>query len=111
ARVEDRLRAAPESKDDRTLVLAQDAREGADEEDRHDGDDQEQQRVHPDHVTPPLASALATFSVSPSTETIRTCAPGSSASPRATARQISPETITWPSGARRPRTVAVLPTS
>src|SRR4029453_16462284 len=82
-----------EREDAAPLVLAQDAREGADEEERHDGDDDEQERFHVDHATPPLTSAFAasasvfaTRSVSPSTATIRTCAPGSSAPPSATAR-------------------------
>src|SRR5207342_1648600 len=98
------------TEDDGALVLAKDAREGADEEHHHEQDDDEQQRLYRDHATPPLASAFATLSVRPSTPTIRTCAPGSRGSPSATARQISPDTITCPSGPRRSRTVAVLPT-
>src|SRR3989442_6290321 len=111
ARVQDRLGAAAQAKDDRSLVLAQDAREGADEEERHEDGDDEQQRVHRDHATPPLGSAFVTFSVSPSTPTIRTWPPSSTGSPSAIARQISPETNTWPSGASRSRTLAVLPMS
>src|SRR5207342_1739839 len=90
ARIENGLGAAAKPEDDRPLVLAQDAREGADEEERRDGDDDEQERFHVDHATPPL-----------------TCAFAASAS----ALQISPATSTWPSGARRSRTVAYLPTS
>src|SRR3989449_1316426 len=111
ARVQDRLGAAAQAEDDRPLVLAQDARKGADEKERHQEGDDEQQRVHRDHATPPLASDFATLSVSPSTPTIRTWPPISTGSPSPTARQISPETITWPSGASRSRTLAVLPMS
>src|SRR5262249_22077052 len=96
--------------DDRALVLAQDLRVGADEEQHRDDGDDDQDELDVDHATPPLASAFATLSVSPSTATMRTCAPGSNASPSATARQISPETNTWPSGPTRSRTVAVRPT-
>src|SRR5262249_21391814 len=118
ARIQNGLGTAAEPEDDCALVLAQDAREGADEEERRDGDRHEQERFHiPDHATPPLTSAfaasasvLATRTVSPSTATIRTCVPGSSGAPSATARQISPATSTWPSGARRSRTVASFPT-
>src|SRR5262245_28205209 len=111
ARVQHGLRAATQTEDDRALVLAQDLRVGADEEEHRDDGDDDQDELDVDHATPPLASAFATLSVSPSTATMRTCAPGSSApSPSAIARQISPETITWPSGPRRSRTVAVRPT-
>src|SRR5580765_3356201 len=110
ARVKDGLGAAAEAKDHRALVFAENFRVGADEEDHHEDNSDEQQRLDVDHATPPLASAFATLKVRPSTPTIRTCAPGSRGSPSATARQISPDTITCPSGPRRSRTVAVLPT-
>src|SRR5262249_49222078 len=119
ARIQNGLGTAAEPEDDRALVLAQDAREGADEEERRDGDRHEQERFHlTDHAPPPLtpafaasASVFATRSVSPSTAMIRTCVPGSSGAPSATARQISPATSTCPSGARRSRTVANFPTN
>src|SRR5213593_362627 len=56
--VQDRLGAAAQTEDDRPLVLAEDTREGADEEQRHEDDGDEQQSIHRDHATPPLASAF-----------------------------------------------------
>src|SRR5438309_5232515 len=110
AGVEDRPRAAAEPEDDGPLVLAEDLRKRADEEDDRKDHHEDQQRVDRDHGAPPFVSALATFSVSPSTATTRTRAPASTGSPSATARQISPCTKTCPSGASRSLTVAVCPT-
>src|SRR5256886_7421044 len=110
AGIEDGPGAAPEPEDDGPLVLAQDLRKRADEEDDRKDHHEDQQRVDRDHGAPPFVSALATFSVSPSTATTRTRAPASTGSPSATARQISPCTKTCPSGASRSLTVAVCPT-
>src|SRR5216117_3591533 len=110
AGVEDRPRAAPEPEDDGPLVLAEDLRERADEEDDRKDHHEDQQRIDRDHGAPPFVSALATLSVSPSTATTRTRAPASTGSPSATARQISPDTSTCPSGANRSLTVASCPT-
>src|SRR2546426_5014544 len=106
AGVEDRPRAAAEPEDDGPLVLAKDLRKRADEKDDRKDHHEDQQRIDRDHGAPPLVSALATLSVSPSTATTRTRAPASTGSPSATARQISPDTRTCPSGATRPLTVA-----
>src|SRR2546422_11780120 len=84
--------------DDGALVLAQNLRERADEEDDRKDHHEDQQRIDRDHGAPPFVSALATFSVSPFTATTLTCAPASTGSPSATARQISPYTWTCPSG-------------
>src|SRR2546430_4374287 len=111
AGVEDGPRAASEPEDDGALVLAQNLRERADEEDDRKDHHEDQQRIDRDHGAPPFVSALATFSVSPFTATTRTCAPASTGSPSATARQISPYTWTCPSGANRSLTVASCPTS
>src|SRR3989449_8813202 len=110
AGVEDRPRAAAEPEDDGALVLAEDLRERADEKDDRKDHHEDQQRIDRDHGAPPFVSALATLSVSPSTATTRTRAPASTGSPSATARQISPDTSTCPSGASRSLTVASCPT-
>src|SRR5207249_9936048 len=77
AGVEDGPRAASEPEDDGALVLAQNLRERADEEDDRKDHHEDQQRIDRDHGAPPFVSALATFSVSPFTATTRTRAPAS----------------------------------
>src|SRR2546422_8635112 len=54
--------------DDGALVLAQNLRERADEEDDRKDHHEDQQRIDRDHGAPPFVSALATFSVSPRSE-------------------------------------------
>src|SRR2546428_14053322 len=110
AGVEDRRGVGAEEKDGGAPERAETIRDRADEKDDRKDHHKDQQRIDRDHGAPPFVSALATLSVSPSTATTRTRAPASTGSPSATARQISPDTSTCPSGANRPLTVASCPT-
>src|SRR5262249_41510755 len=105
--------AQPE--DDPALVLAEDPdRRGEDVEYDDDGGDERDAELH--GVIPPSASrpgqpAGATCRVRPSTLTMRPLAPSAIGPSSETARQISPRTKTWPSGAIGVRTTPVWPTS
>src|SRR5207244_2467005 len=111
ARVHQRPRRASEPEDHRALVFPEHAHERADEEDHGEQHDQQDQRFDADHQAPPVLPFFTTFSVSPSTPTTRTRAPASTASPSATARQISPWIAICPSGASASRTTPVCPMS
>src|SRR5207248_2593232 len=104
ARVHQRARRAPQPEDHGTLVLPEHADERAEEKDHGEHHDQHEQEFDTDHEAPPVPPFFTTLSVSPSTPTTRTRPPGSTASPSATARQISPWIATCPSGASASRT-------
>src|SRR5206468_4456074 len=108
ARIQDGARRAPEPEDHRALVLAQDARERADEEEERHEHHEDDESFHADHHAPP---AFTTLRVSPSTSTTRTVVPASTAPPSATARQSSPWIAICPVGANDSRTIPVCPMS